>query len=61
MQKWLWLALSVALFPVSLAWYRRDIDHHRIPVAIYWLVMVLYIAANIVLTVYIVQNLTLEL
>ena len=60
-RKWLWLALSMILFPVSLAWYRRDIDHHRIPVVAYWVVMGLYVVANIVLTVYMLQNLKLDL
>ena len=58
--KWLRLALSVITFPLSLLWYRRDIDHHRIPVLVYWLVMGLYIAANVWAVAYAVPRLMRE-
>ena len=56
--KWLRLALSVVMFPVSLLWYRSDIQKHRIPVMAYWLVMTLYVVGMVWAAGYLAVRLT---
>ena len=59
--KWLRLALSVVLFPLSLAWYRKDVGPGGVSRTVYWSIMALYVAANIAATVYVLRNLSFDL
>ena len=59
--KWLRLVLSVALFPLSLAWYRKDVGPDGVSRTVYWSIMALYVAANIAIAVCVLRNLPLDL
>ncbi len=49
--RWLRLLVSMVLFPLSLVWYRRDVGPGGVGVRIYWPVMIVWVAVNIVLVV----------
>jgi hypothetical protein len=49
--RWLRLIVSTLLFPISLAWYRRDVGPEGVGAKTYWLVMAGWLALNIVLGV----------
>lgn len=59
--RWFRLIFSVALFPLSLAWYRTDVGPRGVSRTVYWSIMVLYIAANIAVTAYVLSNLSFDL
>ncbi len=50
--KWLRLLLSVVVFPLSLIWYKRDIQHYGISPVVYWLAVGGWTVVNIVITIY---------
>jgi len=58
--KWLRLAFSVLLFPLSLAWYRKDVGPDGIAPLAYWLLMGLWVAANVVATVIALRSMSFE-
>ena len=59
--KWLRLLLAMVVFPLSLVWYKRDIQHYGISPVLYWVVMTVWVVANIVATVYTLQHIQLPL
>jgi hypothetical protein len=58
---WLRLILAMIAFPISLMWYRKDIDKHRISPVVYWLTMAVYVAACVVVTVYAADRIMAEM
>ena len=47
-------------FPVSLMWYRKDIDQHGIKPGLYWTVIVLYVVACLVGTAFAAERIMAE-
>lgn len=59
--KWVRLVFSVALFPLSLAWYRTDVGPRGVSRTLYWSIMGIYVAANIAILVYALNNVSFDL